>query len=83
MKGITATKLPHHVEENASQLLAATTNKGRDLHLTNEGNCFFSQSIAITSVELEGFAFKAAHSLWLLILGFFYCLWRKLTVSVI
>lgn len=42
-----------------------------ELHLTNEGNCFFSQSTAFASMELEGFAFKAACSLWLLILGFF------------
>lgn len=74
MKGITATELPHRVDENASpsSWQGQQTRGERDLHLTNEGNSFFSQSTALASMELEGFDFKATCSLWLLIWGFFF-----------
>lgn len=68
------------MEENVGTLCSCSKHGQRELHLTNKGNCCFSQSIAFALMELEGFAFKAVYLLWLLILGFFYCLWREGTV---
>lgn len=79
MNRIRATKLPHHKEENVGTLCSCSKHGQRERHLTNKDNCCFSQSTAFALIELEGFAF-IVYLLWLLILGFFYCLWREGTV---
>lgn len=76
-RGLQLPNSPPHGRKRKSELLAATTNEGKRLCLTNEGNCFFSRSTAFASMELGDFAFKAACSLWLLVLGAFYCPWRR------
>lgn len=53
-------------------LCSCSKHGQRELHLTNKGNCCFSQSTAFALMELEGLAFKTVYLLWLLILGFFF-----------